>query len=36
VEFRAINVLVVVVTLLVLGFIASQIASGRISKKLVD
>jgi lipoprotein-releasing system permease protein len=36
VEFRAINVLVVVVTLLVLGFIASQIASGRISKKLVE
>lgn len=36
VEFRAINVLVVVFTLLVLGFIASQIASGRISKKLVE
>lgn len=36
VEFRAINVLVVVVTLLVLGFVASQIASGRISKKLVE
>jgi len=36
VEFRAINVLVVVVTLLVLGFVASQIASARISKKLVE
>jgi lipoprotein-releasing system permease protein len=36
VEFRAINVLVVVMTLLVLGFIASQIASARISKKLVE
>ena len=36
VEFRAINVIVVVVTLLALGFIASQIASGRISKKLVE
>lgn len=36
VEFRMINVLVVVVTLLLLGFLASQIASARISKKLVD
>ena len=36
VEFKAINVFVVVATLLVLGFIASQIASGRISKKLVE
>lgn len=36
VEFKAINVIVVVATLLVLGFIASQIASGRISKKLVE
>jgi lipoprotein-releasing system permease protein len=36
VEFKAINVAVVVATLLVLGFIASQIASGRISKKLVE
>ena len=36
VEFRAINVLVVVVTLLTLGFLASRIASSRISKKLVE
>jgi lipoprotein-releasing system permease protein len=36
VEFRAINVLVVVVTLLALGFLASRIASSRISKKLVE
>lgn len=36
VEFRLINVLVVVLTLLALGFLASKIASARISKKLVE
>ena len=36
VEFRYENVFVVILTLLVLGFIAAQIASGRISKKLVN
>ena len=36
VEFEMFNVLTVVVTLLVLGFISAKIASGRISKKLVE
>lgn len=36
VEFRLINVLVVILTLLALGFLASMIASARISKKLVE
>ena len=36
VEFRMVNVLVVILTLLFLGFLASKIASGRISKKLVE
>ena len=36
VEFRMVNVLVVILTLIFLGFLASKIASGRISKKLVE
>jgi lipoprotein-releasing system permease protein len=36
VEFRMINVAVVILTLLALGFLASRIASARISKKLVE
>ena len=36
VEFRFINVAVVVVTILILGYLAAKIASGRISKKLVE
>ncbi|WP_372800607.1 ABC transporter permease [Lutibacter sp.] len=36
VEFTLFNVLTVVVTILVLGFLASKIASSRISKKLVE
>jgi len=36
VEFTLFNVLTVIVTILVLGFLASKIASGRISKKLVE
>ena len=35
VEFRPVNVMVVIATLLCLGFIAAKIASARISKKLV-
>ena len=35
VEFRLINVLLVILTLLILGFLAAKIASARISKKLV-
>lgn len=36
VEFRLVNVLVVIITLLFLGFLAAKIASARISKKLVE
>ena len=36
VEFRLVNVIVVIVTLLFLGFLAAKIASARISKKLVE
>ena len=36
VEFKLTNVLVVIATLLVLGYLASKIASARISKKLVE
>ncbi len=36
VEFHWINVLLVIFTIVVLGFIAANIASGRISKKLVE
>lgn len=36
VEFHSINVLLVVVTIVVLGFIAAKIASGRINKRLVE
>ncbi len=36
VEFHLINVLLVVFTIVILGFIAANIASGRISKKLVE
>lgn len=36
VEFEMFNVFTVIVTLLVLGFISAKIASGRISKKLVE
>lgn len=36
VEFRLVNVVVVIVTLLFLGFLAAKIASARISKKLVE
>jgi len=36
VEFRLINVMLVVFTIVVLGFIAAKIASARISKKLVE
>ena len=36
VEFRWINVIVVMLTIIVLGFVAAQIASARISKKLVE
>ena len=35
VEFRLTNVLVVIITIVVLGYLASKIASARISKKLV-
>ena len=35
VEFRPVNVMVVIATLLFLGFLAAKIASARISKKLV-
>ena len=36
VEFTFLNVLIVAVTILVLGFLASKIASGRISESLVE
>ena len=36
VEFKLTNVLVVIATLIVLGYLASKIASARISKKLVE
>ena len=36
VEFHFTNVLIVVITIVVLGFLAAKIASGRISKKLVE
>ena len=36
VEFRLVNVFVVIITLLFLGFLAAKIASARISKKLVE
>ncbi len=36
VEFRLVNVMVVIGTLLFLGFLAAKIASARISKKLVE
>ena len=36
VEFRLVNVIVVIITLLFLGFLAAKIASARISKKLVE
>ncbi|UCE92892.1 MAG: ABC transporter permease [Flavobacteriaceae bacterium] len=35
VEFRLTNVLVVIITIVILGYLASKIASARISKKLV-
>jgi len=35
VEFNLINVLVVMATIVVLGFISSKIASGRVNKKIV-
>ena len=36
VEFRLVNVMLVIVTLLFLGFLAAKIASARISRKLVE
>lgn len=36
VEFRLMNVIVVIMTIIVLGFLAAKIASARISKKLVE
>lgn len=36
VEFRLMNVMVVIMTIIVLGFLAAKIASARISKKLVE
>jgi lipoprotein-releasing system permease protein len=36
VEFHMINVLLVILTIVILGFIAAKIASGRINKKLVE
>lgn len=36
VEFYFTNVLAVVLTIVILGFLAAKIASGRISKKLVE
>ena len=36
VEFKLINVLVVIVTIVILGYLAAKIASARISKKLVE
>ena len=36
VEFRLINVMVVIMTIVILGFLAAKIASARISKRLVE
>ena len=36
VEFTFLNVLLVIATILILGFLASKIASSRISKKLIE
>jgi len=36
VEFRLSNVFIVIMTIVVLGFFSAKIASGRISKKLID
>lgn len=36
VEFRLINVMVVILTIVILGYLAAKIASARISKKLVE
>ena len=36
VEFRVINVMVVIFTIVVLGYLAAKIASSRISKKLIE
>ena len=36
VEFRLSNVFVVIMTIVVLGFFSAKIASGRISKKLIE
>lgn len=36
VEFRLVNVFVVIITIVVLGYLAAKIASARISKKLVE
>lgn len=36
VEFRAVNVMVVIFTIIILGFLAAKIASARISRKLVE
>ncbi|MCP4883941.1 MAG: FtsX-like permease family protein, partial [Flavobacteriales bacterium] len=36
VEFRLINVMVVMLTIVILGYLAAKIASARISKKLVE
>lgn len=36
VEFRMVNVFVVIITIVVLGYLAAKIASARISKKLVE
>jgi lipoprotein-releasing system permease protein len=36
VEFRLVNVLIVILTIVVLGYLAAKIASARISKKLVE
>jgi len=36
VEFRLSNVFIVIMTIVVLGFVSAKIASGRISKKLIE
>ena len=36
VEFKLMNVLIVIMTIVVLGYLAAKLASGRISKKLVE
>ena len=36
VEFRLMNVMVVIITIIVLGFLSAKIASARISKKLIE